>query len=60
MTTIHTSTSVQHVPAQIDEIFSDMPNVSHIMDDILVIGYNENAAVHKVLQRCKEVNLKLK
>ena len=34
------------------------------MDDILVIGYNENgadhdAAVHKVLWRCKEVNLKL-
>ena len=35
------------------------------MDDTIVIGYNENgedhdAAVHKVLQRCKKVNLKLK
>ena len=34
------------------------------MDDILIIGYNEdgedhNAAVHKVLQQCEEVNLKL-
>ena len=35
-----------------------------ITDDILVIGYDNNAAdhdaaVHKVLQRCKEFNLKL-
>ena len=35
-----------------------------IVDDILVIGYNENgadhdSAVYKMLQRCKEVNLKL-
>ena len=49
---------------KIDEIFSDMQNVFGIMDDILVIGYNENgadhdAAVHKVLQWCEEVNLKL-
>ena len=34
-----------------------------IVDDILVIGYEENgadhdAAVHKVLQRCEEVNFK--
>ena len=41
-----------------------MPNVFGIADDILVIGYNENgadhdAAVHKVLWTCKEVNLKL-
>ena len=47
-----------------DEIFSDMLNVFGIVDDILVTGYDENeadhdAAVHKVLQRCKEVNLKL-
>ena len=39
---------------KIDEIFSDMPNIFGIVDDILVIGYNENgadhdAAVHKVL-----------
>ena len=49
---------------KIDEIFSDMPNVLGIVDDILVIGYDKNGAdhdtaVHKVLQRCKEVNLKL-
>ena len=35
-----------------------------IVDDILVIGYNEDgvdhdAAVHKVLQQCEVVNLKL-
>ena len=49
---------------KIDEIFSDMPSVFGIADDILVIGYNENGAdhdtvVHKVLQRYEEVNLKL-
>ena len=41
-----------------------MPNMFGFMDDILVIGYNEDgadhdAAVHKVLQWCKEVSLKL-
>ena len=49
---------------KIDEIFSDMPNVFGIADDILVIGYNEdgadhNTAFHKVLQQSEEVNLKL-
>ena len=49
---------------KIDEIFSDMPTVFGIADDILVIGYDEDradydAAVHKVLRQCKEVNLKL-
>ena len=49
---------------KIDEIFSDMPNVFGIVDDILVIGYDEDGvdhdvAVHKVLQQCEEVNLKL-
>ena len=49
---------------KIDEIFSDVPNVFGIVDDILVIGYDNNgadhdAAVHRVLQRCEEVNLKL-
>ena len=49
---------------KIDKIFSDMPNVFGILDDILVIGYDEdgadhNAAVHKVLQQCEEVNLML-
>ena len=39
---------------KIDEIFSDVPNIFGIVDDILVIGYDENgadhdAAVHKVL-----------
>ena len=51
------------VQCNIDEIFSDMPNVFGIMDDILVIGYDDDgadhdAAVHKVLQWCEEVNLK--
>ena len=41
-----------------------MPNVFGNADDILVIGYDDNGAdhdtaVHKVLQRCEEVNLKL-
>ena len=48
---------------KIDEISSDMPNVFGIADDILVIGYDDgtdhDAMMHKVLQRCKEVNLKL-
>ena len=48
---------------KIDKIFSDMPNVFGIGDDILVVGYDKNGAdhdtaVHKVLQRCEEVNLK--
>ena len=29
-----------------DEIFSDMPNVFGIVDDILIIGYDENGADH--------------
>ena len=49
---------------KIDEIFSDMPNVFGILDNILVIGDNKeeqitNTAVHKVLQQSGEVNLKL-
>ena len=49
---------------KIDKIFSDMPNIFVITDDIVVIGYDKNGAdhdavVHKVLQRCEEVNLKL-
>ena len=49
---------------KIDEIFSDMPNVFGITDNILVIGYDENGADHdaavvKLLWQCKEVNLKL-
>ena len=49
---------------KIDKIFNDIPNVFGITDDILVIGYDKNGAdhdkaVHKMLWRCKEVNLKL-
>ena len=43
---------------KIDEIFSDMPNIFGITDNILVIGYKNNGAdhdamVHNVLQRCE-------
>ena len=49
---------------KMDEIFNDMPNIFGIVDNILVIGYNKDgadhdAAVHKVLRWCREVNLKL-
>ena len=49
---------------KIDEIFSDMPNIFGIVDDILVIGYNEDGVVHdaavcNMLWQCEEVNLKL-
>ena len=52
------------MPAKIDKIFNDMPNVFGIADDILVIGYDDDgtdhdATVPKVLQRCEEVNFKL-
>ena len=47
---------------KIDKIFSNMPNIFGIVDDILVIGYDEKGADHdvtfqKVLQQCEEVNL---
>ena len=47
-----------------DKIFNDMPNVFGIVDDILVVGCDNNGrdhdeTVHKVLQKCSEVNLKL-
>ena len=46
------------------EKFSDMPNVFGIAGNILVIVYDDDgtahdAMVHKVLQRCEEVNLRL-
>ena len=49
---------------KIDEIFSDMPNIFGIIDDIFIIGYDEDradhdAAVHKVIRWCEEVNSKL-
>ena len=48
----------------IDEIFNDMQNVFGITDDILGVGYEDddrdhNKTVQKVLQRCREVSLKL-
>ena len=51
-------------PAQNRRNLNDMPNIFGIIDDILVIGYDEDgtdhdAAVHKVFRWCKEVNLKL-
>ena len=41
-----------------------MPNVFGVTDDILVIGYEDDGrdrdkTVHKVLQRCRKVNLML-
>ena len=49
---------------KIDEIFHDMPNVFGIADHLLVVGYEDNARDHnimvqKVLQRCRDVTLKL-
>ena len=49
---------------KIDEIFKDMPNVFGIVDDILVAGYeadgtNHDKTVWRVLQRWRQVNLKL-
>ena len=49
---------------KIDKIFNDMPNIFDIADDILVIGYDyavtdHDETAHTVLQRYKEVNLKL-
>ena len=49
---------------KIDEIFNDLPNVFRIADDILVAGYEADGKDHdkticRVLQRCRQVNLKL-
>ena len=49
---------------RIDEIFNDMPNVFGIADDNLAVEYKDDGKDHeetvqKVLQRCREVNLKL-
>ena len=49
---------------KIDEIFKDMPDVFGIVDDILVAGYKADGRDHdetgqRVLQRCRQVNLKL-
>ena len=47
-----------------DEIVKDLPNVFGIVDDILVTGYEADCkdldiTVWKVLQRCRQVTLKL-
>ena len=49
---------------KIDKIFKGMPNVFGIIDDILVVGYEDNGrdyddTVQKVLPGCRNVNLKL-
>ena len=49
---------------KIDEIFKDLPNIFGIADDILVAGYESDSIDHdktvwRVLQRCRQVNLKL-
>ena len=49
---------------KMDEIFKDMPQVFSIADDILFAGYKADGKDHdktvwSVLQRCREVNLKL-
>ena len=48
----------------IDEAFNDMPNAFGIPNNILVVGYEDDARDHnemvqRVLQRCREVILKL-
>ena len=49
---------------KMNEIFKDIPNVFGIADDILVAGYETDGKDHdeklqRVLQRCRQVNLKL-
>ena len=64
MITIWSRTGGQHVKRNIDEIFKDMPIMFGIADDILVAGYEADGKDHdetvwRVLQRCRQVNLKL-
>ena len=49
---------------KLDEIFKYLPNVFGIADDILVVGYDVDGKDHdstlqRVLQICRQVNLKL-
>ena len=49
---------------KIDEMFKDMPNVFGIMDDIFIAGYkadgrDSDITLQRVLQRCRQVNLRL-
>ena len=63
-TTILRSTcQVTYFQQKIDEIFSDLPNVFGIADDILVVGYDSDGKDHdktlwQVIQICRNVNLK--
>ena len=48
---------------KIDKLFNGLPNVFGIVDDIFIVGLDElgrdhNETVDKVLQTCREVNLK--
>ena len=50
--------------SKIDKLFSDMPNVFGIADDILIAGFDSHSRHHEVnveqiLQRCRQANLKL-
>ena len=52
------------MPKEDYEIFKDLPNVFGIANDILVAGYEADGKDHdktvwRVLQRCRQVNLKL-
>ena len=64
MVTFRSSTSSNMFQRKIDEIFKDFPNVFGTADDILVVGYeadgkDHDETVQKMLQRCRQVNLKL-
>ena len=50
---------------KVSELFKDLPNVFGIVDDILVMRYDADGKDHddtlqRVLQRCRQVNLKTK
>ena len=62
--TIWSNISRGYFPKKIDEIFKDLPNEVGIADDILVAGYkadgkDHDKTVQRVLQRCRQGNLKL-
>ena len=49
---------------KIDDLFKELPNLSGIADDILILGYDNNGADHdgklgKALHFCRNDNLKL-
>ena len=45
-TPLQSCSSRRHVVEKIDEIFRDLPNVSGVVDDILVVGYDNNNTNH--------------